>query len=190
MNLKLVTEPDENVVSLSDAKAHLRVDMDIDDDLITIYLHAATVMCEEIARRTFIHSTYDLYLDKWWDEKGLKFPLPPLSEVVDVKYTTENDSEISLDPSMYIVDTASEPGRIWWASGVSAPSASLKPISGIKIRFIAGYGDAYNVPATYKAAVLLVLAHLYENREAVGYQAASKLPMGAESLLMMNRGYR
>ena len=43
------------------------------------------------------------------------------------------------------------------------------------------------IPQRYKAAILLMLGHLYENREAVVGTIVSKLPLAYESLLLMDR---
>jgi uncharacterized phiE125 gp8 family phage protein len=63
VQLKLVTPPAEEPVTLAVAKAHLRVDISDDDTLIPYYLAAARRLCEKEVRRAFVTSTWDLVLD-------------------------------------------------------------------------------------------------------------------------------
>jgi uncharacterized phiE125 gp8 family phage protein len=190
MNLKVVTAPTEEPITLSEAKAHLRVDVADDDALISALIKSARFICEDVARRSFITRTYDLFLDGWWTTEAIKLPLPPLVSVTGIEYTDRNGATSTLNSNRYVVDTAGEPGRIALVYGATFPTTILQPINAIKIRYVAGYGGASAVPDNYKAAIKLVLAHLYENREEVSFQSASKLPLGAESILLMNRGWR
>ena len=48
---------------------------------------------------------------------------------------------------------------------------------------MAGYVTADRVPASIIAGMKLILGHLYENREEVGFLTPNRLPMGALSLL-------
>jgi len=59
----------------------------------------------------------------------------------------------------------------------------------VRIRFIAGYGDAgSDVDASIRAAILLHLGSLYAHRETVIVgQTSVQLPWGAEQLLRPHR---
>ena len=105
-----------------------------------------------------------------------------------IAYYDTNDTEYFID--VYFVDTKSEPGRIVLNSGNSWPSTTLRPANGVCITFIAGYGDAAtDVPKKIKQAMLLLIGHYYENREAVlstGMNAVT-VPLAVDSLLWQNR---
>lgn len=45
------------------------------------------------------------------------------------------------------------------------------------------------LPASLKSAILLFIGHLYNNREAVGYQQTYELPLGYIYLLSLNNDY-
>ena len=43
--------------------------------------------------------------------------------------------------------------------------------------------NSVNVPAQIKQAILLIIGHLYENRESVSVERMYEIPMGAQTLL-------
>ena len=87
-----------------------------------------------------------------------------------------------------MVDIYQEPGRIILKSGVPWPSAELRIVNGVEVQVVVGYGDDANVPYNLKQAMLLLIGHWYESREAVIVGTISaELPMGVNSLLWLNR---
>lgn len=107
---------------------------------------------------------------------------------VVIKYYDTDDTEYTFDGSNYFVDVKSEPGRVCLNSGASWPTISLRPVNGVCITFIAGYGStADDVPKKYRQAILLLLGHLYENREAVSDKPLKEVPFAIESLLYKDR---
>jgi uncharacterized phiE125 gp8 family phage protein len=46
-----------------------------------------------------------------------------------------------------------------------------------------GYGTADDVPATIKAAILMMIGHLYTNREAVSDVPMGTVPLGVTAML-------
>ncbi|KKK75959.1 hypothetical protein LCGC14_2868480, partial [marine sediment metagenome] len=93
----------------------------------------------------------------------------------------------TLDASVYDVDTTSTPGRITLAYNQSWPSIRGEHHA-VEIIFVTGYGDAAtDVPDRIIAAIKLMAAHLYENREATSGFNVNELPLAVESLLSMDR---
>ncbi len=187
MSLKLITPPATEPITLLEAKRHLRVDVTDDDTLITSIITAAREYCETFQNRAYITQTWEMTLDSF-PTMPLKIPKPPLQSVDSIKYTDQNGVETLFDAANYVVDADSEPGRIALAPGVSWPSVTLKPIGGVKIRFTAGYGDAAKVPMMAKQAMLLLIGHWYEHREAVVTGSISKeIEFAVHALLWPNR---
>lgn len=186
MILKLATAPAEEPITLAEAKTHLRVDHNDENDLITRLLRAARLSCEKIARRAFVTQTWDLYLHTWPAGNRIELPLPPLQSVTSVSYITASDETLTMVAGDYFVDNVSEPGGVLCKAGVSWPSAALRPAAAIAVRFVAGYGLAVAVPDDYKAALLLALGAMYERRgDDVPDEA---IPGAAVNLLTMDRG--
>lgn len=189
MALVLVTGPATEPVSKDEAKAHLRVDGTEDDAYITALIVTARMHVEAILRRALITQTWKLVLDSWPSDV-VKFAKPPLASVVSVTYLDENGDSQTFASSNYVVDTASEPGRLTLAKDASWPSDELYPLGAVNIQYSAGYGADTDVPQAYKQAMLLIIGHFYENREAVvAAQGANiqELPMGALALLSPTR---
>lgn len=188
--IRITTEPAAEPVTLAEAKTHLRLDHDADDSQITSYIVAARIHCEDVSRRAFVTRTLTAELDCWPSDSVLKLPYPPLIAVSSIKYTDIDGVEATFASSNYWVDTHREPGRIALRRNASWPGVELREIAGIEIVWTAGYGDAEDVPETYKAAIKLVLADLYENREAMNVaQGLTVTPNPTvDRLLMSDRG--
>jgi len=178
--LILITPPAEEPVSLEAAKLHLRNPPDLEDDLVAELIVAARRMCEGWLRRTFITSTWELTLDgfpgcRYYGDDlrslerdavgtryGIQLPNPPLISVTSIKYVAGDGTTQTVDPSRYQVETGT-PGRVVPIAGSSWPTTRRQP-GAVTIRFVAGYGDAADVPASIKIAMKLYLTSLYENR--------------------------
>lgn len=192
--LKLATAPAAEPVSLTEAKAQLRVDFTDDDDLIDAVITAARETAELVTRRAFINQTWDLYLDAFPGEGRIDLPLPPLVSVTGVYYTPVDSSEATFAAAGYVVDDKGEPGGVVLKDGYSWPADELAIVNGVRIRFVCGYGAAATyVPTRYRQAIKLLIGHFYENREdvVVGQGLTiDKLPLGALSLLGFDRFFR
>lgn len=188
MALKRTVEPASEPVSLDEAKLHLRMDGDDEDDFIAGLLAAAREYFEETTRRSLISQTWRLSLGEWPDE--IELPKPPLQSVTSITYKDDSGAQTTLNSSVYLVDTDSEPGRIVLASGQSWPSGTLYPVNPIQVTYVAGYGDeGAAVPERMKQAIKLLLGHWYENREDTITATIKNIPMGVESLIFLNRAY-
>lgn len=186
MGLKLITVPAIEPVSLPEAKLHLRVDIDDDDTAIVGQIMAARRWAEKATWRAFNTQTWELTLDAFPGVTWIQLPWPPLQSVTSVKYTVDAGTEYTYASSNYIVDVDNEPGKIVLKSTSTWPSDTLYPVNGVRIRFVAGYGDdAEDVPEHYRQAILLLLGHWYENREQVVVSGAvpKEVPLGVEALL-------
>ncbi len=177
--LRVITPPSVEPVTVAEVKAQARVDLADEDTLIQGYIRAARETLERLLWRAFITQTLELTLDGWPEGSEIRLPRPPLQSVTAVRYTTEDGTLKTLDPALYVVDTASEPGRVVLKRGTSWPSETLAPAAGVKVEYVAGYGDqASDVPESIRQAILLLAAHWYEHREAVSEGRMVEVPMG------------
>ena len=189
MRLNLVTAPTVEPITTRDIKDHLRIDTDVDLEAEELkeYVSAARAWCELFQNRAYITQTWDWALDGW-PRSPFEIPLPKLQSITSIKYFDTDETENTFASSNYQVDIISEPGRVTLTWNNTYPSTTLRPINGIIIRFVAGYGGAEkDVPNNIKQAIRLLVGHMYENREGTWIKAIDEIPMGIRSFLWQER---
>lgn len=94
----------------------------------------------------------------------IDIPLPPLQSVTTVKYYDADNVEQTLSSGRYTVDTTSEPARI--VIDADGWPAIYDRANAVTVRFVCGYGaTTADVPASLRAAMLLHIGDLFENRQ-------------------------
>lgn len=165
-------------ISVTDMKAHLRVDISDDDSYIGALITAARQYLEEITGRALITQTWRYSFNQWY-EWEIELPrAAPLQSVSSIQYYDVNNALQTLDSAVYQVDTDVDPGRIRPLWGQIWPSVYYR-MAAIQVTFVAGYGDAAsNVPAPLIQAIRFLVGHWYENRASVDtdVKAAIKVP--------------
>lgn len=185
---KLITAPSEEPVSLEEVKAHLRIEHADEDVLLTGLINAARTLVENQCWRALVTQTRELYLSNWPAGAAIELPYPPLQSITSFTYTDYLNAATVWASTNYLVDTVNEPGRLVLAYDADWPTATLKPLHPIAVRYVAGYGAAADVPELLKTAIRLIVGHWYENREATVIGAGltvSQLPLAVQSILAM-----
>lgn len=190
--LTLQTGPATEPLSLTDAKAHLRVDTADENDYIDDLITSARQYAETFMRRSIIDQTWDMFLDGFPpDDQWIEPPNPRLKSVATVKFNQEVDGlQVTMPSADYIVDVNREPGRIALAFDKIWPDARDQ-INAVEIRFVAGYGptDA-DVPDEIRQAIKIMVSHLFEIREPVIVGTIiSKVPRSADDLLRHHKTF-
>ncbi len=182
MVLTLVTAPTAEPVSLTEAKAHLRVDISTDDTLIEALIMAAREYCEGFQRRAYVTQTRELILDRFPSTGAtIELPMAPLRSVSSIKYTDKDGVETTWAASNYIADTKSEPGRVSLGYGKSWPSTTLRPINGVSIRYVVGYTTPFTANVT--TDTLTAVGHPYANGDVVRISnTGGAVPAGLSTL--------
>ncbi|MCX5497657.1 head-tail connector protein [Kaistia dalseonensis] len=180
MTAALITGPAIEPVTLDEVKAHLRLDGDADDALLAAAIVSARIHVEVATRRALITQAWRLYRDGWPRGRIVELPVTPLISIDTVTLYDMAGVPHVLDPAGYRLDRAAVPGRIVFAS---RPAAALYE-NGIEIDVTAGYGPAAgDVPAPLRQAILMLVAHWYEHRGAVGSDLAGWVaPLGFQAL--------
>ena len=187
MILTTITAPAELAVSVAEAKAHSYISTDDEDALITSKLKTAISDVETLVGVALVTQTLEARWEEWPEQGYLLLPRYPLVSVSSVKYTDSAGTEQTWSSDNYAVDVYSEPGRIWLNSGCSWPTAGLCPGPSIAVRYVAGFGDAADVPDALKSAVLLYFGDLYEHREKTVLQpGVTKATVDAAESLVRN----
>lgn len=156
-------------------------------------IQMARMWAEQETSRAFLTQTFVLYLDSfpWW-RAPIWIPNPPCASVTHVKYYDADGVLQTWSASNYTLVAPAGPtaqrAQIVPAAGVSyplLPSSALtqRRPDGVQVTFVCGWTSAALVPAPIKAAMKLMIANLYRNREAVQAQGAIALPFGCDALL-------
>lgn len=175
-------------ISLLEAKLHLRVEHTSDDALITALISAARLHCEAVTDRAFITQTWDLTLDAFPCEGPIWLPRPPVSSVASVTYLDSAGAPQTWAAENYRSVLPFGPwaqrGFLTPAYGVTYPT-TREVIGAVTVRCVCGYGGATAVPESIKAAIKLLVAHWYENREAASASSSvmQSAPLAVDALL-------
>lgn len=162
------------------AYAHLRVGTAPSDSaLISIYRDSALLSIEARANIQLRRGTMSAKMTGF---NYAAFPVGPNVSVSSVQYTPAGGgSDETLDAGQYSVSAQGNVQRIQFYNTPSVDPYSIEPVT---INFSVGYESASDVPAPIISAALLLLGHLYENRQenTVGLMPAA-LQTGVDSLL-------
>lgn len=174
MGRTLITAPDEEPVSIGEAKLWLRA-AQIDtpqDAAIASAITEEREYFESITERRLITQTWLETFDGFplssWDNRwsAIRPSLRPILTVTHIKYDDSSGAEQTVDPSVYLLRATSRPPEIALRVGQSWPSAQDGPDS-VRVTMTVGYGaDADAVPERAKKAILMLLAGKYHNRES------------------------
>ncbi|MEY3760072.1 MAG: hypothetical protein RIR39_1563 [Pseudomonadota bacterium] len=153
MPLKLLTPPTALPLHIADVRQHLKQDITDDDNLILLYLGAATEFVQMRTQRQLVAARYQLILDGFpgpslnsvpignafsMPDFAIQIPRTPLIQIVSITYTAMDGSTQTMPTSDYTVDQSCEPPRITPVFGKIWP-IPLPQIGSVKITFDAGY---------------------------------------------------
>ena len=180
----LVITPPEPLVSLDDAKEHLRVTEGDEDALIEGYIAAASawidgpsgwlgrsIGLQTLELRTNVFASCD------------RLPYGPVVAITSVKYVDAQGIEQTMDSAHYeVVD-----GGLSAGSGFSWP-AHRGDAEGVRVRYVTGEPT---FPPHVRQAVLLLVGQWFRNRMAVVVGTiVSDIPFGVEALLSPLRRFQ
>jgi len=204
-SLRVTTEPEGEPVTIAIAREHCRIDSADDDTLLAGYLTAARIMAEGYLSRALLTQTLLWTMrpdprspgDFARLQRGeLALPRAPVRSILSVTLSDWLGNQNVIVPRAVTVPLNTpimgwygnldfEPGRL--TIGRDTPlvnsSVSWVDVGAIQISFVAGYGEAADVPKTIVQAILLTTAYLYENRGDVD----AVMPKAAEWLLDRHR---
>lgn len=187
MTTKRTTPPSTTPISLIEAKAHVRVDSDDDDTVLTAFIGAAVAHLDGqgVLGRAMVTQSWSQWVSQ--TPGWVRLTVGPFQSLTSVEYyDTENalqtasltDFEIRLDGDFVLIKPKAD--HVW-------PPAYIRQ-DAIKITYVAGFGDAAtDVPQSIRQAILLMVGHWYENREAVAEGNFKELPLAVDALIGAER---
>lgn len=201
MRIETLTMPASEPLLLDEIKNHLRLDGDADDVGLGTLLRAAREMVESQLGLCLTSRSLALYLDAWPGSMGrmpwwqgvasgsmaafarmaeyLPLPVRPVSSLGIIRVYDADGVSTVWDATHYGLRPGLEPAL--YRTGGSWPTPG-RTLDGIRIELTAGFGDSWNdVPADIRQALLMLVAHLFENRGDTGTQAMDA--SGASAIL-------
>lgn len=176
----LVTPPTDLPITLEEAKLHLRVSHDEEDGLIENLIRAATQHVDGwtgVLGRAVMPQTWRQDFDGW---SCLRLLLNPVREIESVTYRDSDGNQQTLDPAVYTLRVDDGGAYVDLAPGQSWPAVASS-VDAVSVTYEAGYDEA---PAPIRQAMLLLIGHWYDNRQAtiVGTNA-TEVPLAVGALL-------
>ncbi len=210
-----VTEkPGTLPVSLDVAKQYLKVTTSIDDDLITIFIDAATSFAEGFTRRDFITRTYNTFRDFFSDfvsegyytfggnpvlgiagindsgNVGFELRRSVLQSVEQIQYFSD-DVLTTVPASTFYNTLETDYSEVLTVDGANWPDDADRRLQAIIITFKTGFGDTdADMPAWVTEGILQHVANMHRNRGDCGECGDTTgvfLPLTAKLLYLQNR---
>lgn len=170
------------VVSVDEAKAHLRILHNDDDTYITSLIKAAQLTAEYYCNTDFTPCNWTYTCDLW--SQTQKLPHGQWFKITKISYYDDNGSYLNWASTQWVPDMDTIPNRITLAVNKTYPSLR-DGVANIVIN-LTSTGDLYNngYVEVAKQAVLIMLTDMYENRQSVVVgRIASSIPKTSQYLL-------
>ncbi|WP_230769528.1 head-tail connector protein [Sphingomonas sp. Leaf4] len=165
MRRVLVVTPPVPVVTVAEAKQHLRVDSDDQNAMIEGLIAAATAHIDGpdgYLRRAIGSQVLEAGMDSFCYDR-IDLPYPPVIEVQSIRYEGTDGVWRTLDPGRY----ETRDGSIGSAWGVSWPAVRRYrgASRSVLIRYKAGYAV---LPPPIRVAILMMTADLFRSPGSIG----------------------
>lgn len=172
--------PAETPVTLAEAKAHLRVEQDDthDDALIGALIDAATERLDGwsgILGRCMVTQTWRFDYPEFPGCGMLRLPMGNVQSLT-VSYRDAAGDAQTLSSALYTVTADALGPVVALNDGEAWPGTATRP-EAVFVTAVLGYGDAEDVPAPLKAAILLMVGDLYRFTETVTAGSVAEVPM-------------
>lgn len=189
MTLTLVTAPQQEPITLVDAKAHLRVDDTNEDSYITSLIQIARDYVEGATGLAFVSQQWLYSADNfpysgYWPygygsygafayatsgynsyDDTIKLYRGPLISVQSITYVDPTGVTQTLASNQYTVLTTSTMAEIALNYGCYWPFT--RPVrNAVNVTFTAGYANIGSIPESYLGAMKYLIADMYMNRES------------------------
>jgi len=164
MTYALINPPSAEPLTLAEVKAHLRLEEDAEDSLLAGLVKVAREHLEHETGLSLMTQGWRLYRDDWPAGGVIPIGRGPVQAVESVTVYDAAGVPQPVSLADHLLDGAARPARLW----LRDPRPPGRPINGIEIDFLAGFGEAAtDVPDTLKRAMLLHVAHMFAFRGEV-----------------------
>ena len=186
MSFRMMSAPVSEPLTLAELKAHLDLDGDEQDELLTSFIVAARTTVERLSGQLLLTQSWKITIDAVPPGGLMNLPLGPVQTVTSVTVYDAIGVGTIWPAATYTLDLVGEPARLLFHGGRPIPGRRL---NGIDINVICGFGTSADVvPADLVQAVRLLAAHWYAARgNAI---KPSDVPADVERLTACHRRLR
>jgi len=164
LGIKLSIPPATEPITLTEAKAHLRIDHTDDDTYITSLIKAARSSAEAYTQTSFFTQTWIKSIPFFMDIIAL--PRGEVKSITSVKFFDQDNAQQTVDNADYFLTSPSVVSQVQ-AIESGWPSSIFARLDSVQITYVTGNDDVADIPSDIKQAILMSLGHLYENRQDV-----------------------
>lgn len=189
LNYKITTQPTTEPVTVAEAAQQCRLtasDLAADTNLtaeLQRLIVAARKYAEGVVGKSLAEKTVTAVCDSFPAGNVIELPVSTIKTLTSLSYKNEAGASTDIT-NRVIVDDFSFPSRLVLKSSQSWPTETLYEVNPITIVYVAADTTTGNI----KAAMLLMIAHWFDNRaEVVTGQESFSIPFGAEALLGQER---
>ncbi len=166
MQVQQLTYPTTTVITLEEAKTHLRVDSTNEDMLIMDCIRSATSMIEAYTNRILMSATYSAYIDEAEIVAQTPFEIKgyyPISAISSIEYYNTSDTWATIPSTDYSKDIIGHVARIYFTK---LPQVKSNTLNTYKINFTAGYADRDKIPYEILGWIKIITGFYYESRQS------------------------
>lgn len=185
--LERTVAPAVQPITLSEVKAQCRVSDTDSDTLLTSLIAAAVDLVDGDGAlgRAMITQTWAQWVPL--SPARVRLRMGPFQELTGVHYYDADGVLQEATLSDYEIRKAGDFVTVEPKSGFAWPSTQSRG-DAIRLTYVAGFGDAASdVPQGIRHALLMLVAHWYENREASTDLNLRDAPMAVDALLNRHR---
>jgi len=188
----LTTAAATDIVSAAEAKTHCRVDHTDDDTYFASLIDAATAYMDGwtgVLGRCLIDQTWTVNASGW-QTRTMRLPFPDVQSIT-ITYEDADNATQTLSSSLYELNEDNAGSYIYFLDSFTSPAVYDDAQFPVHFAMVCGYGSAAtDVPMAIRQAALLLIGHMYENRESVSIEALKEVPMAFSALIAPYRRYR
>lgn len=178
LSLTVTSAPAAEPISLTEAKAYLKVDSSADNDFITGLIQAAREEVETYTSKRLVTQTIAEYFENFPRYPWFTLAASPVQSITSIQYYDTDNVLQTMSSGDYILDGTSTPARICLNIDATWPATASR-LKAVTVTYVAGYGAASAVPLRIKEAMYLMIADWYDNRT----DPVRSLPQASQRIL-------
>lgn len=186
----VVEPPEEEPVTLERARMQIRVTTNDGspgttphDAILEDQIRTAREYIEQASGRRFMEQTLERSFSSW----PCKLDITPVQSITHIKYIDNDGVLQTLATDQYSLEQ-NEPPVIHRGFDVIYPVIRYV-WNAVTVRVVAGYATADAVPQMAKQAILMLMAHWFENREDTSPVEIRSVPRAVSDLIDRIRVY-